>query len=208
VLLLHLAFWPRGWGRGGVRLASRPRKLPRTLWRSLTWDQGKEMRNHERIRITTGLAIYFCGPGQALAAPGTTNENIQTGCCVSTSKGDRPQRPCAWAPRIRCRADESKATQDSAGGRPPSHVLAEDTPCTITVDRCCDDRLKSATCIWSLVTRDGRGAAHAGGTRSATSRALVPQCSPSLFWSSSSCWLDAHELGASANSGSTAGYGY
>jgi len=36
--------------------------LPAHLRRSLTWDQGAEMAQHERLRIDTGLDIYFCDP--------------------------------------------------------------------------------------------------------------------------------------------------
>lgn len=36
--------------------------LPDQLRRSLTWDQGAEMAQHARLRIDTGLAIYFCDP--------------------------------------------------------------------------------------------------------------------------------------------------
>ena len=36
--------------------------LPEQLRRSLTWDQGAEMAEHVRLRIDTGLAIYFCEP--------------------------------------------------------------------------------------------------------------------------------------------------
>ena len=36
--------------------------LPEQLWRSLTWDQGAEMAQHARLRIDTGLAVYFCDP--------------------------------------------------------------------------------------------------------------------------------------------------
>ena len=36
--------------------------LPEALRRSLTWDQGAEMAQHARLRIDTGLAVYFCDP--------------------------------------------------------------------------------------------------------------------------------------------------
>ena len=36
--------------------------LPEQLRRSLTWDQGAEMAQHARLRIDTGLEIYFCEP--------------------------------------------------------------------------------------------------------------------------------------------------
>ena len=37
-------------------------KLPDTLRQSLTWDQGAEMAQHVRLRLDTGLEIYFCDP--------------------------------------------------------------------------------------------------------------------------------------------------
>ena len=36
--------------------------LPEQLRRSLTWDQGSEMAEHAKLRVDTGLAIYFCDP--------------------------------------------------------------------------------------------------------------------------------------------------
>jgi IS30 family transposase len=36
--------------------------LPDHLRRSLTWDQGAEMAQHVRLRIDTGLEVYFCDP--------------------------------------------------------------------------------------------------------------------------------------------------
>ncbi len=36
--------------------------LPEQLRRSLTWDQGSEMAQHARLRVDTGLQVYFCDP--------------------------------------------------------------------------------------------------------------------------------------------------
>jgi IS30 family transposase len=36
--------------------------LPEGLRRSLTWDQGAEMTQHARLRIDTGVQVYFCDP--------------------------------------------------------------------------------------------------------------------------------------------------
>ena len=43
-------------------LVERVATLPQHLWRSLTWDQGKEMAEHARFRIDTGIDVYFCDP--------------------------------------------------------------------------------------------------------------------------------------------------
>ena len=36
--------------------------LPRELYRSLTWDRGKEMAEHKRFTLATDIKVYFCDP--------------------------------------------------------------------------------------------------------------------------------------------------
>jgi len=37
-------------------------KLPRELYKSLTWDRGKEVADHQRFSLDTGIKVYFCDP--------------------------------------------------------------------------------------------------------------------------------------------------
>ncbi len=55
---------PRGRTAEAVReaLAERILALPVELRRSLTWDRGKEMAEHVRFTVETGVQVYFCDP--------------------------------------------------------------------------------------------------------------------------------------------------
>ncbi len=61
VMLLNL---PEGRAAEHVRtaLAAKIQDLPTQLRRSLTWDRGKEMAEHARFSIDTGVQVYFCDP--------------------------------------------------------------------------------------------------------------------------------------------------
>jgi IS30 family transposase len=43
-------------------LIKQARKLPRELYRSLTWDRGKELTDHKRFTLETNIQVYFCDP--------------------------------------------------------------------------------------------------------------------------------------------------
>lgn len=43
-------------------IVGRVATLPEHLWRSLTWDQGSEMAEHQRFTTETGVEVYFCDP--------------------------------------------------------------------------------------------------------------------------------------------------
>jgi len=38
------------------------RRLPASLWRSLTWDRGLEMAQHKSFTVATNVKVYFCDP--------------------------------------------------------------------------------------------------------------------------------------------------
>lgn len=38
------------------------RRLPKELYRTLTWDRGKEMAAHRRFTLVTDIQVYFCDP--------------------------------------------------------------------------------------------------------------------------------------------------
>jgi IS30 family transposase len=72
VMLLHL---PDDHGAEAVRdaIVGRIQTLPAALRRSLTWDQGIEMRRHAEISIAADLPVYFCDPASPWQRG--TNEN-------------------------------------------------------------------------------------------------------------------------------------
>ncbi len=43
-------------------LIKQAHKLPRELYKSLTWDRGKEMADHKRFSLDTDIKVYFCDP--------------------------------------------------------------------------------------------------------------------------------------------------
>jgi IS30 family transposase len=43
-------------------LIKQAHKLPRELYKSLTWDRGKELTDHQRFTLATDIKVYFCDP--------------------------------------------------------------------------------------------------------------------------------------------------
>jgi len=43
-------------------LIKQSKKLPSELYKSLTWDRGKELADHKRFSLATNIDVYFCDP--------------------------------------------------------------------------------------------------------------------------------------------------
>jgi IS30 family transposase len=43
-------------------LIKQAKTLPNELYKSLTWDRGKELADHRRVTLATDIDVYFCDP--------------------------------------------------------------------------------------------------------------------------------------------------
>lgn len=56
-------------------LAKHAQKLPRELYKSLTWDRGSEMAGHKDFSLATDIKVYFCDPQQPWQRGSNENTN-------------------------------------------------------------------------------------------------------------------------------------
>ena len=56
-------------------LIKQARKLPKELYKSLTWDRGVEMADHKRFTLATDIDVYFCDPNSPWQRGSNENTN-------------------------------------------------------------------------------------------------------------------------------------
>ncbi len=56
-------------------LIKQAHKLPRELYKSLTWDRGKEMADHKSFSLATDIKVFFCDPQQPWQRGSNENTN-------------------------------------------------------------------------------------------------------------------------------------
>jgi IS30 family transposase len=56
-------------------LIKQAHKLPREFYKSLTWDHGKEMADHQRFSLAIDIRVHFCDPQQPWQRGSNENTN-------------------------------------------------------------------------------------------------------------------------------------
>jgi IS30 family transposase len=56
-------------------LIKQSKKLPSELYKSLTWDRGKELADHQRFTLETNVDVYFCDPSSPWQRGSNENTN-------------------------------------------------------------------------------------------------------------------------------------
>jgi IS30 family transposase len=99
-------------------LIKQARKLPSELYKSLTWDRGKELSDHRRFTLATNIDVYFCDPqgpwqrGSNENTNGLLRQYFPKGTDLSVHSqaylnkvarqlNERPVRPCNLKPQQR-----------------------------------------------------------------------------------------------------------
>jgi hypothetical protein len=125
VLLVGLPEAPRA-DVVAAALAAKITELPKQLRPSLTWDQGREMAQHARFSVASGVPVYFCDPRSPWQRG--SNENTKRAAAPIPPPQDPPRRPDPGrARRHRHRTQRTSSTNtrldDTLTGTRPSDAL-------------------------------------------------------------------------------------
>jgi IS30 family transposase len=76
-------------------------KLPQELYKSLTWDRGKELADHKRFTLATDIKVYFCDPQNPWQRGTNENTNGLLRQCFPRQNGltNVLHRPVESAPK-------------------------------------------------------------------------------------------------------------
>jgi IS30 family transposase len=124
---LTLVALPDGYRAEQVRpaLAAAVARLPEQLQRSLTWDQGKEMAEHTKFTIDSGVQVYFCDPRSPWQRG--TNENTN-GLLRQYLPRSADLRQFDQAALDAIAAELNGRPRQTLGFQTPSQALAEALP--------------------------------------------------------------------------------